>query len=79
MQSGTDALDESRLIMTFLTVFDITGTLCSFRSVLVFKRKNSRFTEMTNLQLKMLVTRNHGGFRLLVFLTQALYYTINVI
>ena len=34
IQSGLDAFDESRLIMTFLTIFGVTEILCSFRLVL---------------------------------------------
>ena len=34
IQSGLDAFDESRLVMTFLTIFGVTEILCSFRLVL---------------------------------------------
>ena len=34
IQSGPDALDESRFVMTFLTIFGVMEILCSFRLVL---------------------------------------------
>ena len=34
IQSGPDAFDESRFIMTFLTILGVTEILCSFRLVL---------------------------------------------
>ena len=34
IQSGPDAFDESRLVITFLTTLGITEILCSFRLVL---------------------------------------------
>ena len=34
MQSGPDALDESRFVMTFLTILGVMDVLCSFRLVL---------------------------------------------
>ena len=34
MQSGPDAFDESRFVMTFLTILRVTEILCSFRLVL---------------------------------------------
>ena len=34
MQSGPDAFDKSRFIMTFLTILGVTEILCSFRLVL---------------------------------------------
>ena len=34
IQSGQDALDESKLVMTFLTILGVTEILCSFRLVL---------------------------------------------
>ena len=34
IQSGPDASDESRFIMTFLTILRVTEILCSFRLVL---------------------------------------------
>ena len=33
-QSGPDAFDESRFVMTFLTMLGVTETLCSFRLAL---------------------------------------------
>ena len=34
IKSGPDALDESRFIMTFLTILGVTEILCSFRLVI---------------------------------------------
>ena len=34
MQSGPDAFDESRFVMTFLTILGVMEILCSFRLVL---------------------------------------------
>ena len=34
MQSGPDAFDESRLLITFLTILEVTEILCSFKLVL---------------------------------------------
>ena len=34
IQSGPDAFDESRFVMTFLTILGVTEILCSFRLVL---------------------------------------------
>ena len=34
IQSGPDAFDESRFVMTFLTVLGVTKILCSYRLVL---------------------------------------------
>ena len=34
IQSGPDAVDESRFVMTFLTILGVTEILCSFRLVL---------------------------------------------
>ena len=34
IQSGLDAFDESRFVMTFLTILGVTEILCSFRLVL---------------------------------------------
>ena len=36
---GPDALDESRLVMTFLTNLEITEILCTFRLVLEGKER----------------------------------------
>ena len=36
-QSGPDAFDKSRLVMTFLTILDVTEVLFSFRIVLESK------------------------------------------
>ena len=34
IQSGPDAFDESRFVMTFLTILGVTEILCSFRLVI---------------------------------------------
>ena len=34
MQSAPDAFDESKFVMTFLTILGVTEILCSFRLVL---------------------------------------------
>ena len=34
IQSGPDAFDESRFVMTFLTILGVTQILCSFRLAL---------------------------------------------
>ena len=34
MQSGPGAFDESRFVMTFLTILGVTEILCSFRLIL---------------------------------------------
>ena len=34
IQSGADAFDESRFVMTFLTILEVTDILCSLRLVL---------------------------------------------
>ena len=40
IQSGPDAIDESRFVMTFLTILGVMEILCSFR--LVLNRKQVR-------------------------------------
>ena len=40
IQSGPDAFDESRFVMTFLTILGVIEILCSFR--LVIKRKTGK-------------------------------------
>ena len=37
IQSGQDALDQSKLVMTFLTILGVMEILCSFRLVLEWK------------------------------------------
>ena len=54
IQSGPDAFDESRFIMTFLTILGVTETLCSFRLVLEGKAgkeipESSRFEFLEKL------------------------------
>ena len=40
IQLGPDAFDESRFVMTFLTILGVTEILCSFRLVLEGKTVN---------------------------------------
>ena len=40
IESGPDTFDESRFIMTFLTILGVTEILCSFR--LVLERKTGK-------------------------------------
>ena len=40
IQSGPVAFDESRFVMTFLTILAVTGVLCSFR--LALERKTGK-------------------------------------
>ena len=40
VQSGPDAFDESRFVMTFLTILGVTEISCSFR--LVLKEKTGK-------------------------------------
>ena len=54
IQSGPDAFDESRFIMTFLTILGVTEILCSFRLVLEGKAgkeipESSRFEFLEKL------------------------------
>ena len=54
IQSGPDAFDESRFIMTFLTILGVTEILCSFRLVLEGKAgkeipESSRFELLEKL------------------------------
>ena len=39
IQSGPDTLDESRSLMTFLTILEVMEILCSFRLVLEEKTR----------------------------------------
>ena len=43
IESGPDAFDESRFVMTFLTILGVMEILCSFRLVLEGKTESSRF------------------------------------
>ena len=51
-QSGPDAFDESRLVMTFLTNLRVTEILCSFRLVIEGKtgKKISKSTRLEFLK-----------------------------
>ena len=45
-QSGPDAFDESRFVMTFLTILGVVEILCSFR--LVLERKTGKETPQSS-------------------------------
>ena len=49
IQSGPDAFDESRFIMTFLTILGVTEILCSFRLFLKGKT-GMEITESSRLE-----------------------------
>ena len=49
IQSGPDAFDKSRIVMTFLTILGVTET-CSFRLVLEGK-KGKKILESSRLEL----------------------------
>ena len=50
LQSGPDAFDESRFIMTFLTIFHVTKILCCLRLVLEGK-KGKEIPALSRLEL----------------------------
>ena len=50
MQSGPDAFDKSRFIMTFLTILGVTEILCNFRLVLEGKT-GKEIPESSRLEL----------------------------
>ena len=57
-QSGPDAFDESRFVMTYLTKLGVTEILCSFRLVLEVKA-NKVIPESSRLEsLKKFLTNN---------------------
>ena len=49
IQSGPDAFDDSRFVMTFLTVLGVTEVLCSFRLVLQ-KKTDKEIPESSRLE-----------------------------
>ena len=49
MQSAPDAFDESKFVMTFLTILGVTEILCSFRLVLDGK-KGKEIPESSRLE-----------------------------
>ena len=58
IQSGPDAFDESRFVMTFLTILGVTDILCSFRLVLKGKA-GKEIPEPSRLEfLKKFLTYN---------------------
>ena len=50
MQSGPGAFDESRFIMTFLTILGVTEILCRFRLVLEMK-ESKRIPDSSRFEL----------------------------
>ena len=46
-----DAFDESKFIMTFLTMLRVTGILCSFRLVLEGKAGKERYTWVIKIRI----------------------------
>ena len=50
LQSGLDSFDESRFVMTFLTIVGVTEILCRFRLVLERKR-GKEMNESSRLKL----------------------------
>ena len=58
MKSGPDAFDESRFVITFLTILGVMVILCSFRLVLEGKR-GKQVVESSRLKfLKKFLTNN---------------------
>ena len=49
VQSGIDAFDESRFVMTFLTILCVTEILCSFRFVLQGKTGKEIYTQVIKI------------------------------
>ena len=72
IDSGPDALDESRFIMTFLTILGVTEILCSFRLVLEGKTGNEipESSRLEFLEVFSNISRplNRGGISDLSFL-----------
>ena len=50
IQSGPDAFDESRFIMTFLTILGVMDILCSFRLVLEGKTGGKEIPESSKFE-----------------------------
>ena len=62
MQSGPDAFDKSKFIMTFLTILGVTEILCSFRLVLEGKTakempESSKFELLEKFAATVLIYR----------------------
>ena len=58
IQSGPDAFDESRFVMTFLTILGVTEILCSIRLVLV-RKTAKEIPESSRLEfLEKLIAKN---------------------
>ena len=60
IESGPDALDKSRLVMTFLTNFGVTEKLCNFRLVLECKTEFLEKFLSDNLALSDAEVNNSG-------------------
>ena len=58
MQSGPDAFDESKFVMTFLTILGVLETICSFRLVLEGKT-DKEIPESSRLELLEKVLANN--------------------
>ena len=56
IQSGPDAFDESRLVITFLTTLGITEILCSFRLVLEKKAGKETLQRVSSRSVKRVFT-----------------------
>ena len=50
IQSGPEAFDESRFVLTFLTIFGVIEILCSFRLVLE-EKTGKEIPESSRLEL----------------------------
>ena len=66
IQSGPDAFDESRFVMTFLTILGFMEILCSFRLVLEGKTgkeipESSRFEALSDAEDNTSGPLNRGG------------------
>ena len=58
IQSGPDVFDESRFVMTFLTILGVTEILCSIRLVLV-RKTAKEIPESSRLEfLEKLIAKN---------------------
>ena len=50
IQSGPDAFDETRLIMSFLTILRVTVRLCSFRLLVLQEKTGKEIPESSRLE-----------------------------
>ena len=58
IQSGPDAFDKSRFIMTFLTILGVTEILCSLKLVLEVK-PGKEIPELSRLEFSGTFSRNN--------------------